>query len=68
MPFAHAAAALGHLGRIDEARAMLAEARKRKADFSADTIRNTVGLYGRYSGADRIIEGLRKAGLPPRRS
>ncbi len=64
MPFAHAAAALGHLGRIDEAHDMLAEARKRKSDFSADTIRNTVGQYGRYSEVDRIIDGLRKAGLP----
>jgi adenylate cyclase len=64
MPFAHAAAALGHLGRIDEAHNMLSEVRKRKPDFSADTIRNTVGRYGRYSEVDRIIDGLRKAGLP----
>jgi adenylate cyclase len=64
MPFAQAAAALGHLGRIDEARAMLGEARRRNPDFSVETIRNTVGLYGRHSGAERIIDGLRKTGLP----
>ncbi len=64
LPFVHAAAALGHLGRIDEARAMLADGKERKPDFSADTVRSTVGMYGRYSGADRIIDGLRKAGLP----
>ncbi len=64
LPFVHGAAALGHLGRLDEARAMLADAKKRNPDFSADTVKSTVGMYGRYSGADRIIDGLRKAGLP----
>jgi len=63
LPFVHAAATLGHLGRIDEARNMLAEGKKRKPDFSADTVKSTVGVYGRYSGADRIVDGLRKAGL-----
>ena len=42
---------------------MLTEVKKRNSGFSADTIGNTTGLYGRHSGADRIIEGLRKAGL-----
>ncbi len=64
LPFVHAAAVLGHLGRIDEARDMLAEGYKRKPDFSADTVKSTVGVYGRHSGADQIIAGLRKAGLP----
>ncbi len=63
MPFAHAAAALGHLGRLDEARDMLTEVKNRKPDFSADTVRNTVGRYGRYSCVDQVIDGLRKAGL-----
>ncbi len=62
--FAVAAAALGHLNRTDEARDLLAEAKKKKPDFSADSIRNTVGPYGPHSGADRIINGLRKVGLP----
>jgi len=62
-PFVEAAAALGHLGRLDEARAMLAEAKKRRPDFSAQTVRNTIGRYGPHSGAEQIIDGLRKAGL-----
>jgi adenylate cyclase len=64
LPFVHSAATLGHLGRIDEARRMLAEGKKRQPDFSADTVESTVGVYGQYSGADQIIDGLRKAGLP----
>ena len=64
LPFTHSAATLGHLGRIDEARRMLAEGKKRQPDFSADTVESTVGVYGQYSGADQIIDGLRKAGLP----
>ena len=63
MPFALAAATLGHLGRLDEARDMLAEVRKRKPDFSTDTVRTTVGRYGRYSCVDQGIDGLRKTGL-----
>jgi adenylate cyclase len=62
MPFVHAAAALAHLGRIDEARAMLVEVKKRKPDFSTDTVRRTIGLYGQHSGAEQIINALRKAG------
>ena len=64
MPFVDATAVLGHLGRLDEARAMLAEVMKRKPDFSVDTVRNTIGRYGPHSAVDRIIDGLRKAGLP----
>ncbi len=63
MPFVDAAATLGHLGRIDEARAMLAEVKKRRPDFSAHTVTNTIGRLGPHSNADRIIDGLRKAGL-----
>jgi hypothetical protein len=63
MPFVIATAILGHLGRIDEASATIAEVKRRHSNFSADTIRNTIGLYGPHSGADRIIHGLRKAGL-----
>ena len=64
LPFVHGAAALGRLGRVDEAREMLAEGTKRNPDFSADTVRRTVGVYGRHSGADQIIEGLGMAGFP----
>ena len=63
LPFAHAAATLGHLGRVDEGRAMLAEAKKRNPEFSVDTVRNTVGLLGPHSGVDWIIEGLHMLGM-----
>jgi len=64
MPFAFAAATLGQLGRIDEARSMLVEAKRRHPKVSINTIRNTVDLLGPNSGMDWIIDGLRKAGLP----
>jgi tetratricopeptide (TPR) repeat protein len=64
MPFAFAAATLGQLGRIDEARSMLVEAEKRNPKVSINTIRNTVDLFGPNSGMDWIIDGLRKAGFP----
>jgi len=63
MAFAYAAATLGHLGRTDEARALLAEAETRKPGFSIDTVRSTAGQLGPHSGIDRIVDGLRKAGL-----
>ncbi len=63
LPFAHTAATFGHLGRTEEAHAMLAEVKKRKSDFSVATIESTVGVYGQHSGTDQIIDGLRKAGL-----
>jgi adenylate cyclase len=63
MPFAFAAATLGQLGRIDEARSMFAEAKRRNPKVSIDTVRNTVGQLGPNSGVDWIIDGLRKAGM-----
>ncbi len=63
MAFAYAASTLGHLGRTDEARAMLGEAETRKPGFSIDTVRSTAGQLGPHSGVDRIVDGLRKAGL-----
>ena len=63
MAFAYAASTLGHLGRIDEARAMVGEAESRKPGFSIDTVRSTAGQLGPHSGVDRIVDGLRKAGL-----
>ena len=63
MVFVHAASTLAHLGRIDEARAMLAEAHTRKPGFSLDTVRSAAGQLGPHSGVARIIDGLRRAGL-----
>jgi tetratricopeptide (TPR) repeat protein len=64
MPFAFAAATLGQLGRIDEARSMLVEAKKRNPKVSINTIRNTVDLLGPNSGTEWIVDGLRKVRLP----
>ena len=64
LPFVHSTTALGHLGRIDEARLMLAQGKKRQPDFSTDTVQSTVGMYGQHSGTNQIIDGLRKVGLP----
>ena len=64
MPFAFAAATLGQLGRIDEARSMLVGAKRRHPKVSIKTIRNTVDLLGPNSGMDWIIDGLRKVRLP----
>jgi tetratricopeptide (TPR) repeat protein len=63
LAYAFAAAALSHLGRIDEAHAMIAEAKTRRPGFSLETVRSTARLLGPHSGADRITDGLRMAGL-----
>jgi adenylate cyclase len=63
MPFIDAAATLGHLGRIEEARALLARGIKRNPDFSVDNIKSMIDVHGRHPGADRIIDGLNKADL-----
>jgi tetratricopeptide (TPR) repeat protein len=63
MAFAYVASTLGHLGRTDEARVMLAEVETRKPGFSIDTIRSTAGQLGPHSGVDRIVDGLQKVGL-----
>jgi adenylate cyclase len=63
LPFVHAAAAMGHLSRADEACGMLAEGKRRNPEFSADTVERTIGVYGRHSGADEIINGLRMIGF-----
>ncbi len=63
LPFAYAAATMGHLGHRERAGEFLAEAMKRKPDFSLATVQETTGRHGLHSGVDRIIEGLRKAGL-----
>jgi adenylate cyclase len=63
LPFAYAAAALGQLGRIDEANSMIGEAKRRNPEVSIDTVANTVSRLGPNSGVDWITDGLRKAGL-----
>ncbi len=63
MPYIDAAATLGHLGLIKEAHDMFARGIKRKPEFSVDTIKSTIGIHGRHSGLERIIDGLNKAKL-----
>ena len=63
LPFAYAAATLGQVGRIDEARSLLAEAKRRNPVVSIDTVRNTLGRLDPNSVVGWIVDGLRKAGL-----
>jgi adenylate cyclase len=60
--YAALASSLGHLGKLDEARAALAELLRRQPDFSPAFVRKT------YAGwpaelLDHYFDGLRKAGL-----
>jgi hypothetical protein len=56
-------AALGQLGRKDEAQYYLAEVTRRRSSFSVEFVR-TMHPFSRDMGADRYYEGLRKAGVP----
>ena len=57
------AAACAHLGRMDEAREAMADARKLDPEL---TISRLVAIYpiARLRNLDAFLEGLRKAGLP----
>jgi TolB-like protein len=57
------AAALGHLGRTEEAHAAVAKLREMDPVLRIATLHNVVGPY-RPEGLKRYQEGLRKAGLP----
>jgi pentatricopeptide repeat protein len=56
-------AALGQLGRLDEARRYLDEVTRERPDFSIAFVRNT-HLFGEQDVMDRFCEGLRKAAVP----
>ena len=56
-------AALGQLGRQEEARRYLAELSRIRPDFSVAFVR-TMHPFSRDMGIDRYYEGLRKAGVP----
>ena len=56
------ASALGHLGRIDEAKIALSESLSVEPDYRVTT--EIVRPHKNPSDTDHFIEGLRKAGLP----
>jgi TolB-like protein/Flp pilus assembly protein TadD len=56
-------AALGQLGRQDEAQHYLSEVTRMRSNFSVGFVR-TMHPFSRDMGADRYYEGLRKAGVP----
>jgi adenylate cyclase len=57
------AVALAHLGRVDEAQQTLRRVYAIKPDFGADFVEATTKMMN-PSNAERIIDGLRKAGMP----
>ncbi len=54
---------MGHLGRLQEARAAVDELLKRKPDFSTDFVRKFVYYNKNPDHLERYIEGLKRAGL-----
>ena len=62
-PQAVLAAALAHLGQMDEARAAVTEALEAKPDLSLAYLAKTLPTK-QPGGLDPWLEGLRKAGLP----
>ncbi len=58
------AAAYGHVGLLDEARTQWDEAHKINPDYSLDH-RRKILPYKDSADFERIVEGLRKVGLPP---
>jgi adenylate cyclase len=57
------AAALGHIGRIDEAKHVVDELLRLRPDYSRVLVERTMP-FKRREDLDHFIEGLRKAGLP----
>ncbi len=62
-PHAGLAAALAHLGQMDEARAAVTEALEAKPDLSLAYLAKTLPTK-EPDGLDPYLDGLRKAGLP----
>ncbi len=63
-PYAHKAAALGHLGRIEEASRAVAELVTRRADFSLAFARRKLFFLQRDEQIALYLAGLAKAGVP----
>jgi len=61
---AHLTSALGHLNRLDEARAAVSELVRRKPEFSCSYARKQLFYIKSETQKAHYIDGLRKAGLP----
>jgi tetratricopeptide (TPR) repeat protein len=60
-------AALGQLGRVDEAQRYLNEITRVRPDYSIDFVR-TMHPFSADMGIERYYDGLRKAGVPQTRA
>ena len=64
-PYVHLPAALGQLGRTDEALAAIEELRKRRPGLTVSAVRSWPHNRSRSKRSlEHILEGLRLAGLP----
>ncbi len=61
---AHLVSALGHLGRIDEARAAVKELLRRKPEFSCSFARTHLFYIKSSAQIEHYLDGLRKAEVP----
>ena len=61
---AHLVSALGHLNRIDEARAAVDELLKRKPEFSCSYARKHLFYIKSSAQIEYYLEGLSKAEMP----
>jgi hypothetical protein len=57
-------AALGHLGRVDDAQAAIEELLRRKPEFSCSFARKQLFYIKNSAQMEHYLDGLRKAGLP----
>ncbi|GMQ76559.1 MAG: hypothetical protein BMS9Abin01_1840 [Gammaproteobacteria bacterium] len=63
-PYAHLAAALGRLGKLDEAKAALAELMRMKPGFSCSYARRHLFSIESDEQVEEYIDALRHAGFP----
>ena len=61
---AHLVSALGHLGRVDEARVAVKELLRRKPEFSCSFARTHLFYIKSSAQIEHYLDGLRKAEVP----
>ena len=66
-PYAHKTAALGHLGRQENASRAVAELLRRRPDFSIEFARRKLFFLDRPEQIALYLSGLERAGVPPNR-